>query len=260
MWDLGSLLPRLCLGLGLGLACVPWLPADIQDGTRLVVPTFLPPRGGGGMVTAEGCCDGVLTSLAPPCIAVTFPGISGFGSNNFQATHGQEAASESASEPAASQITSGEGKWEVWFHRYSNYTQETRSKFEFSCPGKDQRNRHLEGHQLWVSKATINTSNQREGPKRLRCSSWHLTKPCSIGGLHAFPSSYANFPPLLLSICRQKKKKKTWTPHGCSGYIEFPGSLSIPLDQEGFINVLFHEDGTSRPFHQLLSDYFFHWF
>ena len=23
VWDLGSLLPRLCLGLGLGLACVP---------------------------------------------------------------------------------------------------------------------------------------------------------------------------------------------------------------------------------------------
>ena len=40
----------------------------------------------------------------------TVLGISGFGSNNFQATHGQEAASESASEPAASQITSGEGK------------------------------------------------------------------------------------------------------------------------------------------------------
>ena len=136
------------------------------------------------------------TALYSCCL----PGISGFGSNNFQATHGQEDASESVSEPAASQITSGEGKMRSVIPSLLQSYPGNKLQVWIFLPqegSKEQTPRRSSALSPFPKLPSTPVTKGR-GPKRLRCSSWHLTQNhAPLEAPRAFPSSCANFPPLL---------------------------------------------------------------
>ena len=198
VWDLGSLLPRLCLGLGLGLACVPWLPADIPDGTRLVAPRFLPPREGHSyswrlLWWGSHFPGTALYSCYLPWYfwlwIKQLPGYTWAGSC-FRKCFWTCCISDykwrgkmRSMIPSLLQLYPG-NKLQVWIlvSREGSKEQTPRRASALSP----------------FPKLPATPATKGRGPRRLRCSSGHLTQnQAPLAASRACPPSYANFPPLL---------------------------------------------------------------